>query len=142
MSECERRGFAQKDGPRAGKAHRQENWLRFVSDLRAPITIKDREIFLTMSIGVSLDHRPLARAENVVEEAEQCMNLAQQAGGDRIRWARSIRSESLAAKLKRPTNEVGSTSMSNSAAAVPKVEDPTAAALAAIQEALNIKDED
>jgi diguanylate cyclase (GGDEF)-like protein len=53
--------------------------------LRAPITFRDREIFLTGSIGLTLaDSSEPLRAEEVLKDAELAMYHAKRGGGDRI----------------------------------------------------------
>src|SRR5271169_2012270 len=53
--------------------------------LRAPITFRDREIFLTASIGMALgDSGEPQRGEEVLEDAELAMYHAKRGGGDRI----------------------------------------------------------
>jgi diguanylate cyclase (GGDEF)-like protein/PAS domain S-box-containing protein len=52
--------------------------------LRAPITFRDREIFLTASIGLTLAGVDPQRAEEVLKDAELAMYQAQRVGGDRI----------------------------------------------------------
>ena len=52
--------------------------------LRAPITFRDREIFLTASIGLALADSESQRAEEVLKDAELAMYHAKRAGGDRI----------------------------------------------------------
>ena len=52
--------------------------------LRAPITFRDREIFLTASIGLALADSELQRAEEVLKDAELAMYHAKRGGGDRI----------------------------------------------------------
>ena len=52
--------------------------------LRAPITFKDREIFLTGSIGLALGDTEPQRAEEVLKDAELAMYHAKRGGGDRI----------------------------------------------------------
>ncbi len=52
--------------------------------LRAPITFKDREIFLTGSIGLALGEGEPQRAEEVLKDAELAMYHAKRGGGDRI----------------------------------------------------------
>ena len=52
--------------------------------LRAPITFKDREIFLTGSIGLALGESEPQRAEEVLKDAELAMYHAKRGGGDRI----------------------------------------------------------
>ncbi len=52
--------------------------------LRAPITFKDREIFLTGSIGLALGDTDPQRAEEVLKDAELAMYHAKRGGGDRI----------------------------------------------------------
>jgi diguanylate cyclase (GGDEF)-like protein/PAS domain S-box-containing protein len=53
--------------------------------LRAPITFRDREIFLTGSIGLALgDSTEPQRAEEVLKDAELAMYHAKRGGGDRI----------------------------------------------------------
>ncbi len=52
--------------------------------LRAPITFRDREIFLTASIGLALADSESQHAEEVLKDAELAMYHAKRAGGDRI----------------------------------------------------------
>ncbi|HZC58186.1 MAG TPA: sensor domain-containing phosphodiesterase [Xanthobacteraceae bacterium] len=53
--------------------------------MRAPITFRDREIFLTGSIGLTLgETTEPQRAEEVLEDAELAMYHAKRGGGDRI----------------------------------------------------------
>ncbi len=52
--------------------------------LRAPIAFKDREIFLTASIGVTLGDADPQRAEEILKDAELAMYHAKRSGGDRI----------------------------------------------------------
>jgi diguanylate cyclase (GGDEF)-like protein len=52
--------------------------------LRAPITFRDREIFLTASIGLTLAGAAPQRAEEVLKDAELAMYHAKRVGGDRI----------------------------------------------------------
>ena len=52
--------------------------------LRAPITFRDREIFLTASIGLTLAGVDPQRAEEVLKDAELAMYQAKRVGGDRI----------------------------------------------------------
>ena len=52
--------------------------------LRAPITFKDREIFLTASIGLTLGDSESQRGEEVLKDAELAMYHAKRGGGDRI----------------------------------------------------------
>ena len=52
--------------------------------LRAPITFRDREIFLTASIGLALADSESQRAEEVLKDAELAMYHAKRGGGDRI----------------------------------------------------------
>ncbi len=52
--------------------------------LRAPITFRDREIFLTASIGLALSDSESQRAEEVLKDAELAMYHAKRGGGDRI----------------------------------------------------------
>ncbi|HXW40004.1 MAG TPA: EAL domain-containing protein [Xanthobacteraceae bacterium] len=52
--------------------------------LRAPISFKDREIFLTASIGLTLGDSESQRAEEVLKDAELAMYHAKRGGGDRI----------------------------------------------------------
>ena len=52
--------------------------------LRAPITFRDREIFLTASIGLTLGDTESQRAEEVLKDAELAMYHAKRGGGDRI----------------------------------------------------------
>ena len=52
--------------------------------LRAPIAFKDREIFLTASIGLTLGDGEAQRAEEMLKDAELAMYHAKRNGGDRI----------------------------------------------------------
>jgi len=52
--------------------------------LRAPITFRDREIFLTTSIGMALGGGGPEHAEDVLKDAELAMFHAKRTGGDRI----------------------------------------------------------
>jgi diguanylate cyclase (GGDEF)-like protein/PAS domain S-box-containing protein len=52
--------------------------------LRAPITFRDREIFLTASIGLALGGGEPNRAEDLLKDAELAMYHAKRTGGDRI----------------------------------------------------------
>ena len=52
--------------------------------LRAPITFRDREIFLTASIGLTLAGMDPQRAEEALKDAELAMYQAKRVGGDRI----------------------------------------------------------
>jgi diguanylate cyclase (GGDEF)-like protein/PAS domain S-box-containing protein len=52
--------------------------------LRAPITFRDREIFLTASIGLTLGDSEPQRGEEVLKDAELAMYHAKRGGGDRI----------------------------------------------------------
>jgi diguanylate cyclase (GGDEF)-like protein/PAS domain S-box-containing protein len=52
--------------------------------VRAPITFKDREIFLTASIGLTLGDSEPQRGDEVLKDAELAMYHAKRAGGDRI----------------------------------------------------------
>src|SRR5579863_4864835 len=52
--------------------------------LRAPITFRDREIFLTASIGLALADSESQRGEEVLKDAELAMYHAKRSGGDRI----------------------------------------------------------
>ncbi len=52
--------------------------------LRAPITFKDREIFLTASIGLALADGQSNRTEEILKDAELAMYHAKRIGGDRI----------------------------------------------------------
>ncbi len=52
--------------------------------LRAPITFRDREIFLTGSIGLALAESEPRDAEEVLKDAELAMYHAKRGGGDRI----------------------------------------------------------
>ncbi len=52
--------------------------------LRAPIAFKDREIFLTASIGLTLGDSEAQRAEEMLKDAELAMYHAKRNGGDRI----------------------------------------------------------
>src|SRR5207248_7439744 len=52
--------------------------------LRAPITLRDREIFLTASIGLALGGAEPQHAEDVLKDAELAMYHAKRTGGDRI----------------------------------------------------------
>ena len=52
--------------------------------LRAPITFRDREIFVTTSIGMALGSGDPEHAEDVLKDAELAMYHAKRIGGDRI----------------------------------------------------------
>jgi diguanylate cyclase (GGDEF)-like protein/PAS domain S-box-containing protein len=52
--------------------------------LHAPITFRDREIFLTASIGLALGGGEPNRAEDLLKDAELAMYHAKRTGGDRI----------------------------------------------------------
>ena len=52
--------------------------------LRAPITFRDREIFLTASIGLALGGSEPQHAEDVLKDTELAMYHAKRTGGDRI----------------------------------------------------------
>src|SRR5262249_34359531 len=52
--------------------------------LRAPITFRDREIFLTASIGLALRGGDPEDAQNLLKDAELAMYHAKRTGGDRI----------------------------------------------------------
>jgi diguanylate cyclase (GGDEF)-like protein/PAS domain S-box-containing protein len=52
--------------------------------LRAPITFRDREIFLTASIGMTLGTGDAQSADDVLKDAELAMYHAKRTGGDRI----------------------------------------------------------
>src|SRR6185312_14262706 len=52
--------------------------------LRAPIAFKEREIFLTASIGLTLCDADPQRAEEMLKDAELAMYHAKRSGGDRI----------------------------------------------------------
>jgi len=52
--------------------------------LRSPITFRDREIFLTASIGLALGGGEPERAEDLLKDAELAMYHAKRTGGDRI----------------------------------------------------------
>ncbi|MFZ2076626.1 MAG: EAL domain-containing protein [Xanthobacteraceae bacterium] len=52
--------------------------------LRAPITFRDREIFLTASIGLALGGGDPEQAEDLLKDAELAMYHAKRTGGDRI----------------------------------------------------------
>jgi diguanylate cyclase (GGDEF)-like protein/PAS domain S-box-containing protein len=52
--------------------------------LRAPITFRDREIFLTASIGLALGGGEPEQAEDLLKDAELAMYHAKRTGGDRI----------------------------------------------------------
>jgi diguanylate cyclase (GGDEF)-like protein/PAS domain S-box-containing protein len=52
--------------------------------LRAPIAFKDREIFLTASIGLTLGGSEPQRGEEMLKDAELAMYHAKRSGGDRI----------------------------------------------------------
>jgi diguanylate cyclase (GGDEF)-like protein/PAS domain S-box-containing protein len=51
---------------------------------RAPITFRDREIFLTASIGLALGGGDPEQAEDLLKDAELAMYHAKRTGGDRI----------------------------------------------------------
>ncbi|MGH6674535.1 MAG: putative bifunctional diguanylate cyclase/phosphodiesterase [Xanthobacteraceae bacterium] len=52
--------------------------------LRAPLAFKDREIFLTASIGLTLGDSEPQRGEEMLKDAELAMYHAKRSGGDRI----------------------------------------------------------
>ena len=52
--------------------------------LRAPITFRDREIFLTASIGLALGGGEPNQAEDLLKDAELAMYHAKRTGGDRV----------------------------------------------------------
>ncbi|MGA8693863.1 MAG: EAL domain-containing protein [Xanthobacteraceae bacterium] len=52
--------------------------------LRAPIAFRDREIFLTASIGLALGGGDPEQAEDLLKDAELAMYHAKRTGGDRI----------------------------------------------------------
>jgi diguanylate cyclase (GGDEF)-like protein/PAS domain S-box-containing protein len=52
--------------------------------LRAPIAFKDREIFLTASIGLTLGDGEAQRGEEMLKDAELAMYHGKRTGGDRI----------------------------------------------------------
>jgi diguanylate cyclase (GGDEF)-like protein/PAS domain S-box-containing protein len=52
--------------------------------LRAPIAFKEREIFLTASIGLTLGEGEAQRGEEMLKDAELAMYHAKRTGGDRI----------------------------------------------------------
>jgi diguanylate cyclase (GGDEF)-like protein/PAS domain S-box-containing protein len=52
--------------------------------LRAPITFRDREIFLTASIGLALRGGDPEHAQDLLKDAELAMYHAKRTGGDRI----------------------------------------------------------
>jgi diguanylate cyclase (GGDEF)-like protein/PAS domain S-box-containing protein len=52
--------------------------------LRAPITFRDREIFLTASIGLALGGGEPEQAEDLLKDAELAMYHAKRTGGDRV----------------------------------------------------------
>jgi diguanylate cyclase (GGDEF)-like protein/PAS domain S-box-containing protein len=52
--------------------------------LRAPITFRDREIFITASIGLALTDNDTQRGEEILKDAELAMYHAKRGGGDRI----------------------------------------------------------
>jgi diguanylate cyclase (GGDEF)-like protein/PAS domain S-box-containing protein len=52
--------------------------------LRAPITFRDREIFLTASIGLALGGGEPEQAQDLLKDAELAMYHAKRIGGDRI----------------------------------------------------------
>jgi diguanylate cyclase (GGDEF)-like protein/PAS domain S-box-containing protein len=52
--------------------------------LRGPITFRDREIFLTASIGLALGGGDPEQAEDLLKDAELAMYHAKRTGGDRI----------------------------------------------------------
>jgi diguanylate cyclase (GGDEF)-like protein/PAS domain S-box-containing protein len=56
----------------------------FRKTLRAPITFRDREIFLTASIGLALGGGDPEQAEDLLKDAELAMYHAKRTGGDRI----------------------------------------------------------
>ncbi|MFN8828683.1 MAG: EAL domain-containing protein [Labrys sp. (in: a-proteobacteria)] len=62
--------------------------------LRAPVTVGEREIFLTGSIGLALTDGQAAKAGDVIKDAEVAMYHAKKSGGDRIEVFRTtMRSE-------------------------------------------------
>ncbi len=52
--------------------------------LRAPINFRDREIFITASIGLALADSEAPRADEILKDAELAMYHAKRGGGDRI----------------------------------------------------------
>jgi diguanylate cyclase (GGDEF)-like protein/PAS domain S-box-containing protein len=52
--------------------------------LRAPITFRDREIFLTASIGMALGNGDAQNGDEVLKDTELAMYHAKRTGGDRI----------------------------------------------------------
>jgi len=52
--------------------------------LRAPITFRDREIFLTASVGLALGGGDPEQAQDLLKDAELAMYHAKRTGGDRI----------------------------------------------------------
>ncbi|MCE3257053.1 MAG: multi-sensor diguanylate cyclase/phosphodiesterase, partial [Nitrobacter vulgaris] len=52
--------------------------------IRAPITINDREIFLTASIGLALSDPQTQLTEEIIKDAELAMYHSKRIGGDRI----------------------------------------------------------
>jgi len=52
--------------------------------LRGPITFRDREIFLTASIGLALGGGDPEQAEDLLKDAELAMYHAKRTGGDRV----------------------------------------------------------
>jgi diguanylate cyclase (GGDEF)-like protein/PAS domain S-box-containing protein len=52
--------------------------------LRAPMTFRDREIFLTASIGLALGGGDPGQAQDLLKDAELAMYHAKRTGGDRI----------------------------------------------------------
>ena len=52
--------------------------------IRAPITFNERELFLTVSIGIALPEAQPNRAEEMLKDAELAMYVAKRARGDRF----------------------------------------------------------
>jgi diguanylate cyclase (GGDEF)-like protein/PAS domain S-box-containing protein len=52
--------------------------------IRAPISFNEREIFLTLSIGIALPEAPSNRAEELIKDAELAMYVAKRSRGDRF----------------------------------------------------------
>src|SRR5213078_1232004 len=52
--------------------------------LRAPITFRDREIFLTASVGLALGGGDPEQVQDLMKDAELAMYHAKRTGGDRI----------------------------------------------------------
>ncbi|NRG19787.1 EAL domain-containing protein [Rhizobiales bacterium] len=52
--------------------------------LRSPVSFGDREVFLTVSVGVAIYEQGQAKPEDLVSDAEIAMNHAKRLGGDRV----------------------------------------------------------